>query len=178
MIIDFFYIILLLLAAINGFRRGLIVAVFSFFAIIIALAAAMKFSTIVAGWLGLNTQITTAWLPFLSFALVIIGFIFLIRLVANIIQKSAEALMLGIVNKVGGIILYIAIYTMVFSIILFYASQIHLLQPETIRDSKTYGFIEPWGPWAINTFGEIIPWFKNLFTQLESFFDTVAHSHT
>lgn len=57
MVIDFFYCVLIVFAVINGIRRGLIVAVFSFFAIIIALAAAIKFSAIVAGWLGKTTGV-------------------------------------------------------------------------------------------------------------------------
>lgn len=174
MVIDFFYCVLIVFAVINGIRRGLIVDVFSFFAIIIALAAAIKFSAIVAGWLGKTTGGASAWLPFISFALVIAGGIFLMRLAANIIQKSAETLMLGMINKIGGVLLYACVYTMVFSIILFYATQINLIQPEIVKDSKTYGFIEPWGPTAVNTFGEIIPWFKNLFVQLEKFFENIA----
>ncbi|MBS1578161.1 MAG: CvpA family protein [Bacteroidetes bacterium] len=178
MVIDFFYCILIVLAIIKGFRRGFIVAIFSFFAVIIALAAAIKLSVVTANWIGKTTNSNSAWLPFIAFAIVFIGFVFLIRLVANIIQKSAEAVMLGMFNKIGGILLYACIYTMVFSIILFYATQIHFIQPETVKDSKTYGFIEPWGPTAINTFGEIIPWFKNLFLQLQKFFENIITTHT
>jgi membrane protein required for colicin V production len=49
MVIDAIFIVLMILAVIKGFRNGLIVAVFSFLGIIIGLAAAMKFSTVVAG---------------------------------------------------------------------------------------------------------------------------------
>ena len=51
MIIDIIFLILLALAVIKGISRGFIVAVFSFFAIIIGVAAAMKLSYIVANWL-------------------------------------------------------------------------------------------------------------------------------
>jgi hypothetical protein len=70
----------MILAVIKGLRNGFVVAVFSFLAIIIGLAAAMKLSTAVAGWLKDSTSISAAWLPFLSFALVMVGVVFLIRL--------------------------------------------------------------------------------------------------
>ena len=52
MVIDIIFVILLLLAVIKGYQRGLIVAVFSLIAFIIGLAAAMKLSTVVAGHIG------------------------------------------------------------------------------------------------------------------------------
>ena len=82
--------------------------------------------------------------------------------------------MLGWLNKIGGIILYAAIYITVFSVLLFYAEQMKLLQPETIQKSVTYSFIQPWGPKAINGIGAVIPLFKDMFGELEQFFDGVA----
>ena len=82
--------------------------------------------------------------------------------------------MLGWVNKIGGIILFAAIYTIVFSVLLFYAEQMKLIQPDTINKSVTYSFVQPWGPKAINGFGSIIPVFKDMFGELEQFFDGVA----
>ena len=51
MVIDIILLILLAFAIIKGYRNGFVVAIFSFLAIVIGLAAAMKLSTWVAGWL-------------------------------------------------------------------------------------------------------------------------------
>ena len=51
MIIDIIVVIILILAAIKGFRQGLIVALFSVIAFIVGLAAAIKLSVVVAGLL-------------------------------------------------------------------------------------------------------------------------------
>ena len=79
MVIDFFFCLLIIMAIIKGFRRGFIVAIFSFFAVIIALAAAMKLSVVTANWIGKTSNTNSAWLPFIAFALVFIGFIFFIN---------------------------------------------------------------------------------------------------
>jgi membrane protein required for colicin V production len=174
MFIDIIFIILIIGAVFKGYSRGLIIAVFSFVAIIVGLAAAMKFSTVVADWLQNSTHIAKHWLPFIAFALVMVGVILLIRLAANLMQKSVEFMLMGWLNKMGGIILYMGLYITVYSVILFYADKMQLLKPETIQASKTYSFIEPWGPKAVNGFSFIIPFFKDMFTHLETFFESLV----
>jgi membrane protein required for colicin V production len=101
--------------------------------------------------------------------------ILLIRLGAKAIEKTAQLAMLGWVNRLGGIVLYAAIYITVFSVLLFYAEEMKLIRPETIRQSATYTFIQPWGPKAINGFGSIIPVFRDMFGALEQFFEGVSN---
>jgi len=161
------------MAIIKGYSRGLIVAVFSFVAIIVGLAAAMKLSAIVAGWLHNSTSISSTWLPVLSFTLVMIGVVLLVRLGANIVQRSVEFAMMGWINKLGGILLYAALYTTVLSVVFFFAEKLNLIKPPAVEASKFYAFIQPWGPKAINGFGAVIPFFKDMFTQLENFFTAV-----
>jgi membrane protein required for colicin V production len=49
-----------------------------------------------------------------------------------------------------------------------------LLKEATIESSKTYTIIEPWGQKAINALSFIIPFFKDMFTDLQNFFGRVA----
>lgn len=174
MIIDSIFAVLMVVAIIQGWRRGLILAVFSFVAIIVGLAAAMKLSTVVAARLGHVVKMSDRWLPFISFIVVFIIVVVLIRLGARVIQRLTETAMLGWINRFGGIILYAAIYTTVFSIILFFASQIKLIKSETIQSSVTYPFIRPWGPTVIDSIGVVIPFFRDMFTKLEIFFSGVS----
>src|SRR4051812_25304065 len=118
MIIDIIYVILLTIALWKGFSRGFIIAIFSFLAIFIGLAAAIKFSAVVAVWLHSSTNIGTRWLPFISFLAVIIIVIILVRWIAGLLQASVEFAMLGWLNRLAGVILYVALYTMFYSIIL------------------------------------------------------------
>ncbi|MES2331573.1 MAG: CvpA family protein [Bacteroidota bacterium] len=170
MVIDIILIILMIIAVMKGLRNGFVVAVFSFVAIIIGLAAAMKLSTLVAGWLKNSTSISSAWLPFLSFALVMIGVVVLIRLGAKLIESAMRMVMLGWLNKLSGVVLYAALYIMVYSVVLFYADKLHWIKPETFHDSRSYAFVQPWGPKAIGIFASLIPWFKGMFEELSNFF--------
>ncbi len=174
MLIDLIYVVILILAVLHGYSRGLIVGLFSLIAIIIGIAAAMKLSTVVAGFIGRNINVSKEWLPVISFALIFLLVVLLVRLGAKAIEKTVQIAMLGWVNRIGGIIFYVVIYTIVFSVLLFYAEQMKLLQQETIDKSVTYSFVQPWGPKVINGFGSIIPIFKDVFGELEEFFGKLA----
>lgn len=162
------------LAVFKGYRKGLVVAVFSFFGFFIGLAAALKLSTYVAGRLGEVVTVSERWLPFISFALVFIAVVLLVRLGAKMLEGVAEMAMLGWVNRLLGILLYALIYTMIFSVVLFYADQGKFIKPETIEKSTTFSFIQPIGPKAIDWFGRIIPWFSDMFEDLKGFFGSVG----
>ena len=174
MLLDLIFAVVIILAILKGYRKGLIVGLFSLVAIIIGLAAAMKLSTLVAGYIGKAVKVSDTWLPIISFAIVFIIVVLLIRLGANAIERIIEVAMLGWVNKIAGVILYVAIYTIVFSVLLFYAEQVKLIQPESINKSVTYSYVQPLGPKAINSFGSVIPIFKDMFGDLQQFFSGVA----
>ncbi len=174
MFIDIPYFILLLLAIYKGYNRGLIVAIFSFVGLIVGLAAAIKLSAFVANWLSKNTHIGLGWLPVLSFVIVFICVVFLIKLIAGILQKSVELMLMGWANRVGGILLYASLFTMVFSVLLFYAVQLNVLTTESISTSKCYGFVKPWAGYFINGVGKVFPIFKGLFSQLEAYFQLAS----
>jgi membrane protein required for colicin V production len=174
MLIDLVFAVVLVLALLKGYQRGLIVGLFSLVAVIIGLAAAMKLSAVVAGYIGKAVKVSDEWLPVISFIVVFIVVILLIRLGANAIERTVEVVKLGWLNKLGGILLYAALYTIVFSVLLFYAEQVKLLKPSLIQQSHTYAWIQPLGPKVINGFGSILPVFKDMFGELEAFFDGVA----
>ncbi len=174
MIIDIVFAILIVLAVIKGYQRGLIVGLFSLVAVIIGLAAAMKLSTAVAGYIGKAVKVSDEWLPVISFAVVFIVVVLLIRWAANAIENVVEVVMMGWLNKLCGILLYTTIYILVFSVLLFYAEQVNIIQQETIDKSVTYSFVQPWGPKAINGFASIIPFFGDMFSDLKDFFGEVS----
>ena len=171
--IDILFLILVLFAVFKGVRNGFIVGIFSIIAFIVGLAAALKLSASVATWLRASTEISGRWLPFLSFLLVFIGVVLLINIGARILKKAVEAVMLGIFDKIGGILLYLFLYTMIFSILLFYADKLMIIGEESKSASRVYSYVQPVGPAVIGSIGTVVPFFQDMFAQLESFFSEV-----
>ena len=175
MLIDFIFAALIILAIFKGYQKGLILAVFSIIAFIIGLAAALKLSTFVADYLKTSVSVSAKWLPFIAFALVFFVVVLLVRLGAKLIEKTFQAVMLGWLNRIGGIVLYVLLYLIILSIFVFYAEKLQLLQPATIQSSVTYKFIQPWGPVVMDNIGRLIPAFKDMFTQLGDFFNSISN---
>lgn len=174
MLIDLLFAVFLVLAILRGYRQGLIIGLFSLVAVIIGLAAAMKLSVVAAAWIGKEVNVAEKWLPLVSFIVVFIVVVLLIRLGAKAIESVVEVVMLGWLNKLAGMLLFVVIFTLIFSVLLFYAEQMHLFQPATIKSSVTYEYVQPWGPKVINGFGSLVPWFKDMFGELEDFFQQVS----
>ncbi len=173
MLIDAVYMILLALACFKGLRKGFIIAVFSILGFIVGIAAALKLSALVALKLAEHTGVGK-WLPALSFLLVFIATAFLINIVGKLIQKTFETVMLGWANRLAGVALYILLYSIIFSVFLFYAVQLHFIKTDTTTTSVVYPYLQPLAPKIIDGIGKFIPWFKDMFSQLENFFSDIA----
>ena len=164
----------MILAVFKGMSRGFIVAVFSLLAFIIGLAAALKLSATVARYLHDQMNITAYWLPVLSFSIVFIGVALVIRWAAALIKKTVRLAFLGWADSLAGVVLYAVIYLMVFSVVLFFANRIHVVTPQLRAASKTYFFIEPFGPRVISFVGRFLPFFSHMFSDLTRFFEGVS----
>lgn len=177
MIIDLAFFFIMILAIFKGLSKGFIVGIFSLLAFIIGIAAAIKFSVIVAAYLGKAGMGATKWLPFISFLLVFIVVILLVGLGARFIKKIVDLAMLGWLDRLGGMFLYILLYIIIFSVLLFFAEKLHFVKSEEIENSVCYKYVSPWGPKIINNLGAIIPLFKDMFSQLEQFFGGIAQKN-
>lgn len=173
--IDIIFAILIIVAIVKGYQKGFIIALFSIIAIIAGLAAALKLSATLAVYLQNNLSVSGKWLPIISFVLVFLIVVFLVHLGGRLIEKTFEIAMLGWINRIAGILLYVVLYTIIFSIFLFYADKVPVFEKTTIEASQSYPYVQPLGPKVINGLGRVIPLFKDMFLQLESFFESVAN---
>lgn len=170
MLIDVVFLILLLTAVFKGLRNGLIVALFSLLGVIAGMAVAVKLSAVAANYLGNAVNISERWLPLVAFIAVFLAVIIVVRLGAKALQGVVEVVMLGWLNRLGGIVFYALLYTFIFSVVLFYLGQVHFIKPETEQASATFSYIRPLGPKVIDGVSAIVPLFKNMFAELEIFF--------
>jgi membrane protein required for colicin V production len=172
--IDVVFAILMLFAVIKGYQKGFIIALFSIIAFILGLAAALKLSAVVAVYLGNATTVSEKWLPVISFILVFVIVVFLVHLGGKLIEKTFELALMGWLNRLAGVLLYVFLYTLFFSLFLFYADRLQLFEKTTIVASKVYPIVQPFGPQVINGLGILVPMFKDMFIQLETFFEGVS----
>jgi len=143
MFIDLLFLGMMMLAIFKGLRNGLIIAIFSIVGWIVGLIAAFKFSDVAAGYLHGVLNLSARTLHIVSFLLVFFLVMLLVNLGAKLIEKTVELALLGWVNRIGGIVFYVLLYTLIFSVMIYFAERVKLISEETIASSKVYPWIQP-----------------------------------
>jgi membrane protein required for colicin V production len=172
--IDIITVVVIALAIFKGYTKGLIVAVFSLIGFIVGLAAAVKLSTVVASWLEANSGLSKQVIPAIAFGVVFFVTVLLVRIGAKMVERSINFVMLGWVNKLGGIAAFVILYLSILSIMLFYAKELGVFNASQFTSSNLYGHYKNLGPTVLNGLGTVVPWFKDMFQELQHFFGTVA----
>ena len=98
--IDIVFAVLIVIAIVKGYQKGLIIALFSIIAFIVGIAAAVKLSAAVAVYLQDNLSVSAKWLPIISFAVVFLAVVILVRLVEKLFEKTFQMVMLGWINRI------------------------------------------------------------------------------
>ncbi|MCW3123039.1 MAG: colicin production protein [Flavipsychrobacter sp.] len=173
MILDVIGIIILILFFIRGYMRGIILAAFSVIAILLGVLCALKLSQTFAAYLLAKGYITSGWAQVVSYAVLFIAVVLTVRLIANLIQKAIETMMLGVVNRLIGGVLYALLGIVLWSSVLWIGNKMNMITPELITASKTYTYVSGVAPWCCEQAGKVIPFLKDTFSNLTHFFDTV-----
>jgi uncharacterized membrane protein required for colicin V production len=97
--------------------------------------------------------------------LVLIAGIIAVRLVGKLIEKSAELMLLGLVNKFLGILVMAIIYGTFFAVTLVYCNRFGLVGEEQTINSKSASYLMKYGHWLVSHFSEWMPALKNLFKE-------------
>ena len=175
MVIDLLYLLTLGLGVYKGFRKGLIVALFSVLALMVGLAAAFKCSALTGRYIREHFSVPGPILPTLSFLVTFLVAALLVRLIARLIEKSVQLVLLGWVNRLCGVVLYAALYTTIFSFVLFFAEKSKLLKSSTTERSHTASFVRPWAPKTMELLGGVLPFLKGSYKELENFFESLSN---
>src|SRR5450432_3707275 len=174
--IDIIFYIVVILAIIQGCRKGLILALFSMICGLIGLAAAVKLSAVLATHMKKDLHMTSRWLPVIAFILVFVMVLLIIRWAGKLLEKLVQMVLLGWLNKLGGLLLFLILYLSIYSIMLFYGTKIQFISKQAVNDSHFYSLIAPLGPGVIRFITGFIPYGHDMFHALEGFFDKIARN--
>ncbi len=172
--IDLLFYVIVFLAILQGWRKGMILALFSMVCGLIGLAAAVKLSAVLATHMKSDLHITNRWLPVIAFILVFILVLLIIRWAGRLLENLLKLVMLEWLNKLGGILLFLLLYLSIYSIILFYGTQMQVISKQAAERSRFYPLIAPLGPSIIRFITGFIPYGHDMFNALEGFFDKIA----
>lgn len=174
MIIDVLFALLMLLALIKGFQKGIWLALFNLAGLFIGMAAAIKLSASLAVYLQSHTSLSHTWLPFISFILVLAIVIVLMYLAGKLLTATTAAVSMGWLNKGAGALLYMLLYGLILSCCLFYLVEMNIIESKTIEQSQSGPLLLPLAPDIMKAIGHWLPFMKEMFEQLQDFFAGMA----
>lgn len=177
MIVDIIFFIVLLLALIHGFRKGIIHSIVSLLALVIGIMAAVRLSELAAVYVDRWFNVASRYLPLISFIAVFIGIYLLFRLLEQALEGLFKMIKLNFINQSAGALVWGLIWTMLFSTILFYINNMELFSEETKKESIIFEQIEPLAPKTIELVGKVVPPVKNIFNTMEIWFDEFKMNH-
>lgn len=173
MALDIIAITLIVICFIRGYMKGIIVAAFSVIAVVLGIICALKLSERLATWLLQHNYVTSGWAQFVSYLLLFVGVVLAVRLLAALIEKSMETVMLGWINKSLGGLLYVFVGIVAWSTLLWLGDKMTLVSEQQKEKSKTYTYISPVAPRVAAQVGVLWPMSQKVFYDLEAFFEQV-----
>lgn len=115
---DIIILIPLLWFGYRGFKKGLIIELASFVALILGIYCALQFSGITASLISPLFGSETRYMPVIAFALTFVIVVILVHLVAKIADKLAKAIALGFLVRILGVVFGVLKIVFIISIIL------------------------------------------------------------
>lgn len=159
--IDIILGVLLIIAAIMGFRKGLVIEVASLAALVLGIWGAIHFSNITSDLLVKYFDLKTEYLNIISFIVTFIVIVILVYIVGNVVSKMVDSVGLGIINKMGGMVFGLLRAILVLSILLIVIDKIDndvQFIPEKTKESST--MYEPIKNVAPSIFPFIDDWYE------------------
>jgi len=118
-ITDIILIVILIWGAIAGFKKGLILTLASFIAIIAGALAAYYGADVIASELSLKVDWSEKQIAVASFAIVFLAVVLTVHILARLLEGTLKLVALGIANKIAGAVFGIAKNALILTFIIF-----------------------------------------------------------
>lgn len=140
--IDLVLGIILIIAAIQGFRKGFIVELASLAALVLGIWGAIKFSDWTAGYISRTFNYHSDFLGTIAFLVTFVGIVILVHILGKVLDNTVKAVALGFLNRLAGIIFGVLKMAVILSILLLLFDpvdeNVRILPSKQKAESKLY----------------------------------------
>ena len=140
--IDLVFGIILLWSAYRGFSKGFIVQLATLAALLLGILGAVMFSDFTSSLIIKKFEVSGNYLPLISFAVTFIAIVIAVHLLAKMLNKLIDAIALGIVNRLLGVLFSVMKIAFIVSIILVLVNKVdnkyNFIPNETKENSLLY----------------------------------------
>lgn len=141
-IVDIIILICFLPAVYFGIRNGLVRQLISLCVIFFGIKLSLQFSPTVSSWLTGQFEIKEYIAKIISFSVIFIAISILFSLVGKLVDKIIQITLLGWLNRIAGIILSLALFALVISVVIYIFDTVNtslqIVDEAKIAESKFY----------------------------------------
>jgi membrane protein required for colicin V production len=140
--IDLILGIILILGAIQGFRKGFIVELASLAALVLGIWGAIKFSDWTADFITDTTNFHSEYLSVIAFLVTFVVIVIVVHILGKVLDNAIKVVAMGFLNRLAGIIFGVLKTAVILSIFLLLFDtvdeNVHLLPSGQKAESKVY----------------------------------------
>jgi membrane protein required for colicin V production len=152
--LDIVIIIILVLSAFNGYRKGFVVGIASLAALILGIYVALFFSDVMVALLTDIFSFQSKYLPIFAFILTFIIVVVAVVYIGKTIEKLVDLLLLGFLNKLAGAALGILKGTLILSLVIwifnYFDSDQKIISQQSRSNSIFFEHVESIAPSLYN----------------------------
>ncbi len=156
----------------RGFRNGIIYSLFSLAGFFLGIIAALKFSYMMVNMLHRFISMGPKTLAIVSFILVFILVVLVLRLIAWGLEQILKTFALNLPNQIIGGIIHSLIGLYVFCVLVWFMNRLEVIPASQKSESHTYPYIANLAPQVVDISSQAIPMFKDTFAKFDTLFDT------
>lgn len=171
MIIDILFLLVAGWGFYQGYSRGIIKTVFTVFSIVFGLMIAFKFTPAATRFLETAFHSDSPLNFIAGFLLAFVLTMIIIRMTAQFFERTLQAANINFINQTAGGILLGALYTLVFSLLLWFCEQAHIITPENSKDSMTYQHLRAFPSKMKGVYEFVKPGFQDFWHESVRFID-------
>lgn len=169
--LDIILLILLAIGAFQGYRKGLLLSIFSFLALVLAVIGAIKLFDIAEDWLIQMLNNDAMYIPVLAFALVFILILTVVTSIGRLLKKVIDLTPLGLADNIAGALLGAFKWCFAVGFLLWLFDMMHFDLPENWKDeSVVYPTVMVVTSEIIDVLGSAIPFIRDMSENLDDIF--------
>jgi membrane protein required for colicin V production len=172
MIFDILFIIFIALGFYQGYKHGVIYSIFSLLGWFLGIIAALKFSFLVVNLLHGFVHLGPRTLAVISFLLVLVFVLLLMRLVAWGLENLLKSFSLNITNQIAGGIIHSLIGLYVLCVFIWFLNRLDVFPLHQKETSHIYPYIANLAPKVVEVTGKVIPVIRDTFERFDELFGT------
>jgi len=178
MIIDLLFLITAIYGLYLGYSRGIIKTVFTVLSVLFGVIIAFRFSPDMTRFSPDMTELLESLFTSTNPLMFIAGFLLTfvltmiaIRTFARVLENGLESANINFINQAAGAAITAAFTTLLFSTLVLFANQAHLIEEDTKQDSIPYSYLEKYPQTMWGLLGKAKPTLQRFWDRSVEFMD-------